>query len=153
TNAIADPSNFNFNYYFATQDTIFAPEHFNDTTGFTMIEDKTPTNHYDGSQENIAGYIMFDNKFNDWIRLVWGGRLESFHYLLNTFDQNNYPFLLDTTYTDFLPSANLILSVMKEANLRFTFNKAVARPSYRELANAPFYDFLQNITFYGNTSL
>src|SRR5439155_20904776 len=43
--------------------------------------------------------------------------------------------------------------MMKDANLRFSFSQTVARPNYRERANAPFYDFLQNITYYGNPNL
>ncbi|HYV92547.1 MAG TPA: TonB-dependent receptor [Chitinophagales bacterium] len=150
---IADPGNFNFNYYYADQDTIYAPDHFNNSTGFTLAEDNTPTNHYDGSVENSDGYIMLDNKFSDKIRFVWGVRYENYHYILNTFDTNNDSLRLDSTYRDFLPSGNLIISMLKNANLRFSFSRTVARPNYRERANAPFYDFLQNITYYGNSNL
>lgn len=153
SNIIANSGSFNFNYYFASQDTIFAPSHFDLATGFTLSEDPMESNHYDGSIQNAAGYVMLDNKFADKIRFVWGLRLESYHPIVNTFDENNLPYTADTTYNDFLPSANLIVSVLKDANLRLTFNQAVARPAYREIAAARFYDFLQNITFYGNPKL
>jgi len=42
---------------------------------------------------------------------------------------------------------------LKNANLRFSFSQTVARPSYRELANVVFYDFAQNITYFGNPNL
>ncbi len=153
TTYISSPGDFNFNYYYASQDTIYQPDHYNAVNGFALSEDNTPTNHYDGTIDNTSVYLMFDNRFTEKIRLVWGVRVEDYHYTLNTFDQNNRPFLLDSAYFDFLPSANLIVSVLKNANLRFTFSKTVARPSYRELANAPFYDFLQNVTYYGNINL
>ncbi len=96
---------------------------------------------------------MLDNKFTSHIRLVWGVRMENYHYILNTFGASNDSLRLDSTYRDFLPSGNLIISVLKNANLRFSSSRTVARPNYRELANAPFYDFLQNITYYGNPNL
>ncbi|MEO5674659.1 MAG: TonB-dependent receptor [Chitinophagales bacterium] len=150
---VSDPDQFNSSYYFAAQDTIFAPSHFDAATGFTLAEDQTATNHYDGSVENAAGYLMLDNKFTSHIRLVWGVRMENYHYILNTFGASNDSLRLDSTYRDFLPSGNLIISVLKNANLRFSSSRTVARPNYRELANAPFYDFLQNITYYGNPNL
>ena len=154
TAAVANSSNFNFAYLFSNQDTLYAPSHFNESNGFTMIEDNTPTNHYDGWIENMSGYIMFDNKFNQFIRLVCGIRSENYQSILNTFTvDTKAPYRRDTTYHDLLPSANLIFAVLKNANLRFCFSQSVARPQYREMANQLFYDFLTNTTYSGNPGL
>jgi len=153
SNIISEPGGFNQSYLFYGQDSIFDPTHFNVTSGLIMFDDNHKTNHYDGSNANTGGYVMLDDKFAERIRLVWGLRLESYHQILNTFDQNNDSLRIDTVYNDFLPSANLILSVLRNANLRLCFSQSVARPSYRELANAVFYDFLTNVTYYGNPAL
>jgi outer membrane receptor protein involved in Fe transport len=39
--------------------------------------------------------------------------------------------------------------VLPKANIRLSYSKTVARPLYRELAQTFFYDFFQNITYYG----
>ncbi len=154
TTAVANSDNFNSSLVFNGQDTIYAPENYDLQTGFIQIEDNTPTNHYDGSNTNTAGYIMLDNKFAKPIRFVWGLRVENFQNIINTYDViTNEPYLRDTTYLDLLPSANLILSVFKNANVRLSFSRAVARPQFRELANQLFYDFLLNTTFNGNPNL
>lgn len=154
TTAVANSDNFNSNLVFNGQDTIYAPEHYDLQTGFVQIEDNTATNHYDGNNQNSSAYIMLDNKFAKPVRFVWGFRIENFQNTLNTFDViTNEPYQRDTTYLDILPSANLILSVLKNANIRFSFNRAVARPQFRELANQLFYDFLLNTTFNGNPNL
>jgi outer membrane receptor protein involved in Fe transport len=96
---------------------------------------------------------MLDDKLLDNLRLVWGFRYEHYHNVVNTFSDNGDPTKVDNTYKDFLPSANLIYSVLPKANLRLSYSKTVARPLYRELAYLLFYDFLTNSTFFGNPSL
>src|SRR4029079_670695 len=58
-------------------------------------------------------------------------------------------YLVDTSFTDYLPSVNLIYSVLPKANLRFSYSQTVARPLYRELAATQYYDFNLNAVFYG----
>lgn len=141
-----------YNYIFQDQSTIYQHSNFN-LNGFMLLEFVDPKFHYDGSVKNTAAYAMFDNKFTDKLRLVWGARFENYHQVLNTFTENNEPLAIDTTYKDFLPSVNLIYSILPKANIRASYSKTVARPLYRELANQLFYDFLQNITFFGNPQL
>ena len=147
-----DPDLFNTKYLYYAQDSIFSKDNYR-IHGFTLIEDNNPSNHYDGSIKNTAGYLMFDNKLADKLRFVWGVRLESYHQILNTINNVGSPISIDTTYKDWLPSANLIYSVLKNANLRASYSKTVARPLYRELANTFYYDFLTNTTYAGNPDL
>ncbi len=144
---------FNNKLLYYGQDSIFRQQNFNSTTGFIYDELADVRNNYDGSINNTTAYAMFDNKFTKQLRLIWGVRFEDYHQILNTFDANSQPLKIDTTYKDFLPSANLIYSVLPKANLRLSYNKSLARPQYRELAYQLFYDFLQNYTFYGNPDL
>ncbi len=149
-----DPDrNFNYNLLMYGQDSVYDPKNFNTRRGFSFSEYYDPKNHYDGFIKNTSAYVMLDNKLTKNIRLVWGVRMENYHNVVRTFDEVNERFKVDTTYLDFLPSANFIYSVLPKANIRASFSKTVARPLYRELANQLFYDFLSNATFVGNPKL
>jgi TonB-dependent receptor len=151
---IANTDYFNNSYLTYGQDSIFAKSHFNRKTGFVLYEDNRPLSyHYDGSINTTAFYAMMDNKFTRDFRAVWGLRFEKYHNIVNTGDENGNPLKRDTTYNDFLPSVNLIYTVLPKANLRFSYSKTVARAQYRELANVIFYDFLENVTYFGNPKL
>ena len=145
--------NFNFNLLSYSQDSVYAQKNFNARHGLLFTEYNDPKNHYDGFIKNTAAYVMLDDKLTKTLRLVWGLRMENYHQVVRTFDENNEHFTIDTTYLDFLPSANLIYSILPKANIRASFSKSVARPLYRELANQLFYDFLSNATFFGNPKL
>ncbi len=138
-------------------DSIFRPDNFGIKKGhFSLLEFPDLSFHYDGSINNAAGYIMLDNRFTNKVRFVWGVRVENYHETLNTFapgTSDPIPVKVDTTYLDWLPSANLIFSILPKANLRACFSRTVARPVYRELAPQQFYDFLSNTVFYGNPNL
>ncbi len=145
---IANSGSFNQKLYFADQAIIFRKDNFNENTGFTLNENNDPKNHYDGNIKNTAGYIMLDDKLAQKLRLVWGVRIENYKNVINTFNTSDEPISVDTSYTDVLPSANLIWSVLDKANIRLSYSRTVARPQYRELANQLFYDFLTNTTFF-----
>lgn len=92
---------------------------------------------------------MFDNKLTDKLRLSWGVRYEDYRNIVNSFVSKDNPYKVDTTFHDWLPSVNLIYSVLPKANIRASYSRTVARPLYRELAATQFYDFFQNATLYG----
>lgn len=151
---IANTDYFNFSYLGYAQDSIFDRRHFNRKTGFVLYEDNRPLSyHYDGSINTTSFYAMMDNKFTRDFRAVWGLRFEKFRNIINTGDESGNPLTRDTAYNDFLPSLNLIYTVLPKANLRFSYSKTVARPQYRELANVLFYDFLDNVSYFGNPRL
>ena len=154
TAAVANPGSFNQNLFYAAQDTIYSPAHFDLENGFSMIEDNSPTNRYSGSVHNNNAYFLLDNKLTQNLRLIWGIRFEAYHNIVNTFIADVGTRLkIDTTYKDWLPSANLIYSVYANANIRASYSRTAARPQYRELANQLFYDFITNSTISGNPYL
>lgn len=51
--------------------------------------------------------------------------------------------------TDFFPSLNTIYSVTDNQNLRFSFSKTIARPSFKEMSYAQILDPVSNRTFNG----
>jgi len=54
---------------------------------------------------------------------------------------------------DFFPSANIIYSTTDNANLRLSYARTTARPSFKEASIAQIYDPLTNRTFIGNLDI
>src|SRR5690606_22320818 len=51
---------------------------------------------------------------------------------------------------DFFPSANIIYSLTDNQNLRFTYGRTIARPSFKELSFAQILDPITNRFFNGS---
>ena len=54
---------------------------------------------------------------------------------------------------DLFPSANFIYAVNDNTNLRLSYARSTARPSFKEASNAQIFDPITNITFNGNLEL
>jgi len=148
--------NFNYSLLNLPDSSIFLPENMGvispGVNGFTLFEITKITDAYQGGSKLGATYIMFDNRIKKF-RLVWGLRMEDFTQTLNSrltpFETLN----LNTNKVDFLPSVNLIYSINKNQNLRFSYSKTINRPEYRELAPFGFYDFTTQFFTQGNDKL
>jgi outer membrane receptor protein involved in Fe transport len=148
-----DMPNYNEQLLLLPPDKIFEPENFDHKTGFVTTDFARPEwIKYNGNIQNTSGYVMFDNKFTDKLRLAWGMRYEKYNNRVVSYIPNDsIPYVVDTSFSDFLPSANLIYAVTPKTNIRLSYSRTVARPLYRELAKTLFYDFFQNITYTGNS--
>ena len=78
----------------------------------------------------------------------------------NTLPYNNptlRPELLDyqniIDVQNIFPSANFIYELAENKNLRLSYSKSTARPSFKEASIAQIYDPLSNITFIGNINI
>ncbi len=109
-----------------------------------------PTDTYNGTSFINAAYAMLDNKIGKF-RAVWGVRAEQFNLDLKTAD----PKMAAVTRSEFkvLPSVNLTYSLTEKSNLRASYYRSLARPEFRELAPAQYYDYEFSSSFSGNTSL
>lgn len=131
-------------------------------------------NHSFGNSNVEAGYALVDWEFTPKIRLSGGLRVERtdiftdvnrFHEL--GYERNDprrennpgFPFVNpgEINQVDVLPSANLIFKFDQnkygQTNLRFNFNRSLARPSIRELSDAAIFDAEFRSTVYGNSDL
>lgn len=121
--------------------------------GFTLYDATKYTDKYNATADLYAAYGMFDFNFFETVRLVAGVRAEDYKQTLKArlteFDYLNQV----NKQTDILPSANLIISLDKTQNLRFSFSKTVNRPEFRELAPFGFYDFTNGYFTEGNKDL
>ncbi len=99
-----------------------------------------------------AGYVQFDNKLSEAIRVVWGLRVEDFDQLVGSVKKWD-PRHTYSRVTDFLPGVNATLKLTQKANLRLTASQTVIRPELRELSALNIYDFELNASVSGNPSL
>lgn len=99
-----------------------------------------------------AGYIQFDNKISEVIRVVWGLRVEDFDQLVGSVKKWD-PRHTYSRVTDFLPGVNTTIKLTQKANLRLTASQTVIRPELRELSALNIYDFELNASVSGNPAL
>ena len=90
-------------------DEIFAPENIA-IDGFKILDFTNNQDDYFGVSVNDGMFGMFDNKFGDKIRLVWGVRVEYFQQFLTTEDVSAKTVVVDTEKWDVLPSLNFTYS-------------------------------------------
>lgn len=101
-------------------------------------------NEYEGDVKIHSPFLMLDNKFSQYIRLVWGLRAESYVYT-QIASQSDNSAGFETTQKDedvwqYLPSANLTISPTNKMNIRLGYTKSVLRPQFAERINMPYYD-------------
>jgi len=141
-------------------DEIFRPENLwplngtSTTSGTTYEASFIPANpnQFNASSSNIAGYISTELSIFKNLRTIIGLRLENFVQRYTGQDQLGINVLdndkvLDNL--DFFPSINLIYNMTEKQNLRFSYAKTIARPSFKELSYAEISDPISNRTFIG----
>jgi TonB-dependent receptor len=135
-------------------DVVFAPENFGNGTdnmfGFDAIKGRNF--RYMANTILNAGYLQFDNKVSEKIRMVWGLRVENFDQLIGSVK------VWDPRHTyskviDYLPGVNTTIKLNQNSNLRITASQTVIRPELRELSSLNIFDFELNASVQGNPSL
>ena len=99
-----------------------------------------------------AGYLQFDNKISNALRIVWGLRVENFDQLVGSVKKWD-PRHTYSQVTDYLPGINASIKLTEKANLRLTGSQTVIRPELRELSALSIYDFELNASVSGNPGL
>jgi len=99
-----------------------------------------------------AGFVQFDNKITEGVRVVWGLRVENFDQLVGSVKKWD-PRHTYSKVTDYLPGVNATFKVGQKSNLRATVSQTVIRPELRELSALSIYDFELNASVSGNPSL
>ena len=99
-----------------------------------------------------AGYLQFDNKLSEGLRIVWGLRVEDFDQLVGSVKKWD-PRHTYSKVTDYLPGVNATIKLSQKTNLRITGSQTVIRPELRELASLSIYDFELNASVSGNPGL
>lgn len=130
---------------------IFSPENFGPTK--ILYEELTrESDKYRASEENFAGYLMFDIPY-DKFRVITGLRYEYNRQQVNTLGRINEPITADLKNLNFLPSINIIYSLTDKINIRTSVSQTVSRPELREIAPFGFIDFITGVKISGNPDL
>lgn len=118
--------------------------------GNYVVDATERSNSYDGDQQVHAGYGMVELPLHERLRLIAGGRFESTRIDVVSANPLRAPGHLATD--DLLPSLNLVYQV-GEANLRASWGRTLARPTFRELAPFSSFAFVGDFTLTGNPAL
>ena len=127
------------------------------TTYISALQE--PQNTYNGVINIFSSYLMNELPINNKIRLIYGVRLEkAINRYTGRKQQVFYP--TDSLHNaqllnelDILPSVNLVYEVIKNTNIRASYSRTVARPSFKEISLAQVFDPITETTFMGNINL
>lgn len=109
-------------------------------------------NEFNANSRNIAGYAMIEISPFNRLKTILGIRLENFLQRYTGQDQLGINVLDNEELidkTDFFPSVNLIYALTEQQNLRFSYARTIARPSFKELSYSEIYDPITGRTFIG----
>ena len=110
------------------------------------------TNQYESSGQTFAGYISSELILSGKWKSTIGLRFEN--YLVKYTGENieaikfNNEKLIDTK--DLYPSLNIIRTINDDKNLRISYSKTTARPTFKEISAAQIYDPITERYFVGN---
>ena len=132
----------------------FVPQNFgngsDDKFAFNSIQNRNF--RYMANTILNAGFLQFDNKLTEGIRVVWGLRVENFDQLVGSVKKWD-PRHTYSKVTDYLPGVNATIKLGQKSNLRATVSQTVIRPELRELSALNIYDFELNASVSGNPAL
>jgi len=139
---------------------IFKPENLwplngtNVSSGTTYEPSFIPDNpnKFNANSRNIAGYVSTELSLLKDLRTIIGLRVENFVQRYTGQDQLGINVLNNDKVLDnieFFPTMNFIYSLSDRQNLRFSYARTIARPSFKELSYAEISDPISNRTFIG----
>lgn len=121
---------------------------------------REPGNTYESTQTNASVYVSEEFQFATRLKAIAGVRLENYNqYYTGTdptgpeglpVDYENENFI---SSTKLFPSANLIFSATEDQNIRFSYSRTIARPSFKEISAVNILDFYTGRRFIGNPEL
>jgi TonB-dependent receptor len=125
-------------------------------THLISIDTFNPIDAYEGEQHIAATYFSAEFNLSENLKSVFGLRTEMFNsYYTGTRDNNTIFFNRDLILDeyDFFPSANIIYSLNDDSNMRGSYSRTTARPSFKEASVSQIFDPITNRLFIGNIDL
>jgi len=138
-----------------------APDRAFDPTGagtsMGMYEATLPTDGYMANRTVGAGYALVDINATDKLRLVGGARFEASRLSVGLESKIDLmaPVKPRTEHddNDVLPALNAVYTLPDSMYLRAAYGMTVARPNFREIAPALYYDYIRRRAIGGNADL
>lgn len=109
-------------------------------------------NKFNSEVQNIAGFLTLEMDISQKIRAIAGTRVESYLQLYTGENQLGTKKLSNEKVQEKLelfPTINLVYKVWENQNIRVSYAKTTARPSFKEVSYAEIYDPLSGTTFIG----
>ena len=129
------------------------------TDGLYIQDNSNDYNNYEGRQSIFAGYIMNEMQVTPKLKSIYGVRVENvqMNYSGVRLNEDNSSEVLDNVKTmnetNLLPSVSLVYALRDDMNLRGSFNKTLARPSFKEKSSAFIEDPITRTRFSGNLDI
>jgi hypothetical protein len=141
-------------------DELFRPENLwplngvSTNSGTTYEANFIPVNpnRFNATSDNASGYLSSEMSLLKNIRTIIGIRIEDFVQKYTGQDQMGNNVLNNRKVLDNLdifPSLNIIYNVSGKQNVRFSYARTIARPSFKEMSYAEISDPISNRTFVG----
>lgn len=115
-----------------------------------------PANTFDATQNISAGYLSNEFSVSEKLKAVVGLRAELFSAIYTGQNQAATEIFVDEKIIDkfdLFPSANFIYSLNDNSNLRVSYSRTTARPSFKEASKSQIFDPITNRLFIGNIDL
>lgn len=134
-------------------DNIWTPE--TDAGTFVVFTDNfNPNDAYEGEQQIGATYFSTEFNLTEKFKTVLGIRAELFNsYYTGQDNENIFDRELILDELDFFPSANFIYALNDKSNLRASYSRTTARPSFKEASVAQIFDPITSRLFIGDINL
>lgn len=125
-------------------------------TNLVSIDQFNPGDAYEGEQNIASTYISNEFNVTEKLKTILGLRAESFiSYYTGRNNSTSTDYLRSKVIDkhDLFPSANLIYAVTDKANIRTSYYRTTARPSFKESSFSRIYDPITDRLFIGNIDL
>lgn len=107
----------------------------------TVMREISANLNYDGSQTVSAGYAMGDLRLGDGWRVIGGARLERTEMHTTTLPAAGLSVRPgEIRRSDALPALAVVWSPRESENVRFSYGRTLARPTFREMADVVNYE-------------
>ena len=108
---------------------------------------------YRATDQLLAGFLMGELQLTDRVRLLGGGRFESYELEVHSENQLGQPAFTERNYADLLPALSAMVTLSETHQLRVSASRTLARPEYRELAPITYREVLGGEQVIGNPEL
>lgn len=143
--------------YQGNPDEIFADDNLVSEDNFNGVYHKPKfipnnRNEYSSNVHHIGAYVSTEVQVSPLLKAIAGVRVEKYDQFYTGTNQtgslelDNEKVLEDL---DLFPTANLIYALTEKSNLRFSYSRTIARPSFKEMSYAEILDPISGRTFGG----
>lgn len=138
----------------ARPDFLFSPDNI-EPSRFFLNESTTSTDFYDAGLDVTSYFAQVDADITPFIKTTFGLRQESGEQFVQTSDRFGNPgpeaTRLENDYT--LPALTFTWNFADDLQLRLGYSETIARPQFRELSEATYFDTESSRTYRGNSGL